>query len=171
MRWLNLFSFFFVGLFGALMLVAAGGMRNSAHGVYVYLPQLVESDVYPCQFSIDRSIVLQVMRDGLKINQDTIAASALPGVMAEIFKTRQEKVALFTAEPDVDFQDVAEMLSSVQAAVPELRLVALTPKVNETSGYWVLRSGGPDGKPVCLSAPMPLLLPVRLHSPLRVHPR
>lgn len=151
MRWLNVFSLFFVGLFGVLMAVAAGGMRNSAHGVYVYVPQLVESDAYPCQSSCDRSIVLQVMRDGLKINQDTVSASALPGIMAEIFKTRQEKIALFMAEPDVDFQHVAELLSSVQAAVPELRLVAITPKQMETDGYWVLRSGGPDRTPVCVS--------------------
>src|SRR6185369_13808988 len=60
----------------------------------------------------DRTIVLQVLRSGggqpaLKINQDDITWEALKGRLADIYKTRAEKVMFIKADTDLPFADVA----------------------------------------------------------------
>jgi biopolymer transport protein ExbD len=68
----------------------------------------------------DRTIVIQVLKNGnsvaYKINQDDVTLETLEGRLAEIFKTRAEKVAFVKADTDLTFADVALAIDKSKAA-------------------------------------------------------
>jgi biopolymer transport protein ExbD len=63
----------------------------------------------------DRTIVVQVLKGSgdhpaLKINQDDVTWENLQGRLSDIFKTRAEKVMFVKADPDLTFNDVAQVI-------------------------------------------------------------
>lgn len=71
--------------------------------------------------SSDRTIVVQVNKGGgdrpsLKINQDDVSWDDLTGRLADIFKTRAEKVMFVKADNDLLFSDVAQVIDKSHAA-------------------------------------------------------
>jgi len=71
--------------------------------------------------SSDRTIVVQVLkgagdRPALKINQDDVTWENLEGRLNDIFKTRAEKVMFVKADPDLTFNDVAQVIDIGHAA-------------------------------------------------------
>jgi len=69
----------------------------------------------------DRTIVVQVLKGGgdrpaLKINQDDVTWDNLEGRLNDIFKTRAEKVMFVKADPDLTFNDVAQVIDIAHAA-------------------------------------------------------
>ncbi len=69
----------------------------------------------------DRTIVVQVLKGGgdkvaLKINQDDVTWENLEGRLNDIFKTRAEKVMFVKADPDLVFNDVAQVIDIAHAA-------------------------------------------------------
>ncbi len=63
----------------------------------------------------DRTIVVQLMKGAgdkpaLKINQDDVTWENLEGRLNDIFKTRAEKVMFVKADPDLTFNDVAQVI-------------------------------------------------------------
>jgi biopolymer transport protein TolR len=69
----------------------------------------------------DRTIVVQVLkgagdRPALKINQDDATWDNLEGRLNDIFKTRAEKVMFVKADPDLTFNDVAQVIDIAHAA-------------------------------------------------------
>jgi biopolymer transport protein TolR len=52
----------------------------------------------------------------LKINQDEVTWDHLQGQLEEIFKTRAEKVAFVKGDPDLTFEQVAQVIDKVHAA-------------------------------------------------------
>ena len=63
----------------------------------------------------DRTIVVQLMKGAgdkpaLKINQDDVTWENLEGRLNDIFKTRAEKVMFVKADPDLMFNDVAQVI-------------------------------------------------------------
>jgi len=70
--------------------------------------------------SNDRTIVIQVLKNGnsvaYKINQDDVTLDTLEGRLADIFKTRAEKVAFVKADTDLTFADVATAIDKSKAA-------------------------------------------------------
>jgi|SRR5271166_5649540 len=69
----------------------------------------------------DRTIVVQVLkgsgdRPALKINQDDATWDNLEGRLNDIFKTRAEKVMFVKADPDLVFNDVAQVIDIAHAA-------------------------------------------------------
>ncbi len=69
----------------------------------------------------DRTIVVQVLRGpgdkpALKINQDDVTWENLEGRLNDIFKTRAEKVMFVKADPDLVFNDVAQVIDIAHAA-------------------------------------------------------
>jgi biopolymer transport protein ExbD len=71
--------------------------------------------------SNDRTIVVQLLRGGgdkpaLKINQDDVTWENLEGRLNDIFKTRAEKVMFVKADPDLTFNDVAQVIDIAHAA-------------------------------------------------------
>jgi biopolymer transport protein TolR len=69
----------------------------------------------------DRTIVVQVLKGAgdkaaLKINQDDVTWENLEGRLNDIFKTRAEKVMFVKADPDLTFNDVAQVIDIGHAA-------------------------------------------------------
>ncbi len=69
----------------------------------------------------DRTVVVQVNKGGgdrpsLKINQDDVSWDDLTGKLADIFKTRAEKVMFVKADNDLLFSDVAQVIDKSHAA-------------------------------------------------------
>jgi len=141
MRWLNLFSYFFVGLFAALMvfMMAASVEGNISIGV-IYL-RVIEPTSPTSGFSNctnDRTLVLQIFRNHATINHEEISEQRLPAVVAEIMKTRAEKSLFVWASRDIDFERFAVTLGKVQAAVPDLHFIVLTDDDLNNPG-WCIR--------------------------------
>jgi len=71
--------------------------------------------------SNDRTIVVQVLKGprdkpALKINQDDVTWDTLEGRLNDIFKTRAEKVMFVKADPELPFNDVAQVIDIAHAA-------------------------------------------------------
>jgi len=63
----------------------------------------------------DRTIVVQLLKGAgdkpaLKINQDDVTWENLEGRLNDIFKTRAEKVMFVKADPDLTFDNVAQVI-------------------------------------------------------------
>jgi biopolymer transport protein TolR len=73
------------------------------------------------QQETDRTIVVQVLKGAgdkaaLKINQDDVTWENLEGRLNDIFKTRAEKVMFVKADPELTFNDVAQVIDIAHAA-------------------------------------------------------
>jgi biopolymer transport protein TolR len=84
--------------------------------------------------SQDRTVVLQVLRSGggqpgLKINQDDVTWENLKGRLADIYKTRAEKVMFIKADTDLPFADVASAIDIAHMADPDIKVGLITAKV------------------------------------------
>ena len=69
----------------------------------------------------DRTVVVQLLKGAgdkasLKINQDDVTWENLEGRLNDIFKTRAEKVMFVKADPDLTFNDVAQVIDISHAA-------------------------------------------------------
>jgi biopolymer transport protein TolR len=82
----------------------------------------------------DRTIVVQVLRSGggqpaLKINQDDVTWENLQGRLADIYKTRAEKVLFVKADTDLPFADVASVIDVAHMSDPDIKVGLITAKV------------------------------------------
>jgi len=81
----------------------------------------------------DRTIVVQVLRGGgsvvYKINQDDIQLNDLQGKLADIYKTRAEKVMFVKGDNDLYFQDVAQVIDIAHSADPDIKVGLITAKI------------------------------------------
>ena len=69
----------------------------------------------------DRTIVVQVLKGNgdqaaLKINEDDVTWDNLEGRLNDIFKTRAEKVMFVKADPDLTFNEVAQVIDIAHSA-------------------------------------------------------
>ena len=69
----------------------------------------------------DRTVVVQLLKGAgdkanLKINQDDVTWEDLEGKLNDIFKTRAEKVMFVKADPDLTFNEVAQVIDISHAA-------------------------------------------------------
>jgi len=77
----------------------------------------------------DRTIVVQLLKGSgdkaaLKINQDDVTWENLEGRLNDIFKTRAEKVMFVKADPDLTFNEVAQVIDiSHSAGVDKVGLI------------------------------------------------
>src|SRR3954465_4012517 len=79
----------------------------------------------------ERTVVLQVLRSGggqptLKINQDEVTWETLKGRLADIYKTRAEKVMFVKADSDLPFADVAAAIDVAHMADPDVKVGLIT---------------------------------------------
>jgi biopolymer transport protein TolR len=90
------------------------------HGLDALVPQ-PPKDKNPPPPS-DRTIVVQLIKGGdptkpnLKINQDDVTWNDLQGRLADIFKTRAERVMFVKGDPEVTFDSVAQVIDIAHAA-------------------------------------------------------
>ena len=77
----------------------------------------------------DRTVVVQLLKGAgdkanLKINQDDVTWEDLEGKLNDIFKTRAEKVMFVKADPDLTFNEVAQVIDiSHSAGVDKVGLI------------------------------------------------
>jgi len=77
----------------------------------------------------DRTVVVQLLKGSgdkasLKINQDDVTWENLGGRLNDIFKTRAEKVMFVKADPDLTFNEVAQVIDiSHSAGVDKVGLI------------------------------------------------
>jgi biopolymer transport protein TolR len=84
----------------------------------------------------DRTIVVQVIapqnaggRATLKINQDDVGWDQLETRLADIFKTRAEKVMFVKGDDNLSFSDVAQVIDIAHSADLSMKIGLITAKV------------------------------------------
>lgn len=81
----------------------------------------------------DRTVVVQVLLDNgktkLKINQDDVSWDDLQQRLTDIFKTRAERVMFVKGDPDVEFQNVAQVIDIAHGTNVVDRVGLITAKI------------------------------------------
>jgi len=81
----------------------------------------------------DRTIVVQALKAGsgvaYKINQEDVRIEDLQGKLADIYKSRAEKVMFVKADTDLPFQTVAQVIDIAHASDPDIKVGLITAKV------------------------------------------
>jgi biopolymer transport protein TolR len=82
----------------------------------------------------DRTVVVQVIaqpgnRPALKINQDDVTWENLEGRLADIYKTRAEKVLFVKGDDKLSFSDVAQVIDIAHSADLSMKIGLITAKV------------------------------------------
>lgn len=82
----------------------------------------------------ERTIVVQVLkvpgnRPALKINQDDVTWERLQATLADIYKTRAEKVMFVKADGELSFSDVANVIDIAHAADLGMKIGLITANV------------------------------------------
>jgi biopolymer transport protein TolR len=81
----------------------------------------------------DRTVVVQVIDDNgktkLKINQEDVTMDNLSTRLTDIFKTRAERVMFVKGDPDVEFQNVAQVIDIARGTNVVDRIGLITAKI------------------------------------------
>jgi biopolymer transport protein TolR len=81
----------------------------------------------------DRTVVVQVLLDNgkvkLKINQEDVSQENLQTRLTDIFKTRAERVMFVKGDPDVEFQNVAQVIDIARGTNVIDRIGLITAKI------------------------------------------
>ncbi|HEY2393228.1 MAG TPA: biopolymer transporter ExbD [Candidatus Angelobacter sp.] len=81
----------------------------------------------------DRTVVVQVLEDNgkikLKINQEDVTMENLSTRLTDIFKTRAERVMFVKGDPDVEFQNVAQVIDIARGTNVVDRIGLITAKI------------------------------------------
>lgn len=81
----------------------------------------------------DRTVVVQVLLDNgkvkLKINQEDVTQENLQQRLTDIFKTRAERVMFVKGDPDVEFQNVAQVIDTARGTNVIDRIGLITAKI------------------------------------------
>ena len=111
----------FAALFLMLTIVAATLQHSKGLSLRVAM-------LGPCGTDDRRVVVVQALSHGrLKINADEVKRDELGDNLEAIFRTRAERLVFVTAEPDLRFRDVADVIDT---ATRRLVHVALLPPLN-----------------------------------------
>ncbi len=85
-------------------------------GLDALVPQPPPPDAQPNQDLLNKTVVVQVNKDGLKINEETTTWETIGGRLEEIFKTRAEKIAFVKGDDDVKFAEVARAIDIMRTS-------------------------------------------------------
>lgn len=97
-------------------------------GLDTLVPQPSPPDAKPDPAMEARTVVVQIGRAGLKINQEDTNWDQLGTRLEEIFKTRAEKVAFVKGEEEIQFADVARAIDIMRGSGVE-KVGLITAKV------------------------------------------
>jgi len=87
------------------------------HGLDALVPQPPPPNQQQNQEMQDKVIVVQVLDNGkLKINDEDTTWETMGGRLADIFKTRAEKIAFVKGDDNVRFADVARAMDIMRAS-------------------------------------------------------
>jgi biopolymer transport protein ExbD len=82
----------------------------------------------------DRTVVVQVLQSNeskpkLKINQEDVSWDNLGSRLTDIFKTRAERVMFVKGDPDVEFQNVAQVIDIAKGTQVVDKVGLITAKI------------------------------------------
>ena len=103
------------------------------HGLEALVPQPPPKENTPPP--PDRTVVVQVLeapgggKPKLKINQDDVSWDNLSNRLTEIFKTRAERVMFVKGDPDIEFQNVAQVIDIAKGTQVVDRVGLITAKI------------------------------------------
>jgi biopolymer transport protein ExbD len=102
-----------------LVLAVFASTPPVSHGFRLRLAKLE-----PCGFDDRRTVVLQALQAGkYRINVEDVTIGELAGKLETIFRTRAERVVFVTAEADVPFSRVAELIDVAATQVDNIALL------------------------------------------------
>jgi biopolymer transport protein TolR len=84
----------------------------------------------------DRTVVVQVLQSNetkpkLKINQEDVSWDNLGSRLTDIFKTRAERVMFVKGDPDVEFQNVAQVIDIAKGTQVVDKVGLITAKIEK----------------------------------------
>src|SRR6516165_11958922 len=103
------------------------------HGLEALVPQPPPKENTPPP--PDRTVVVQGLeapgggKPKLKINQDDVSWDNLNSRLTEIFKTRAERVLFVKGDPDIEFQNVAQVIDIAKGTQVVDRVGLITAKI------------------------------------------
>jgi biopolymer transport protein ExbD len=103
------------------------------HGLEALVPQPPPKENTPPP--PDRTVVVQVLeapgggKPKLKINQDDVSWDNLNSRLTDIFKTRAERVLFVKGDPDIEWQNVAQVIDIAKGTQVVDRVGLITAKI------------------------------------------
>jgi biopolymer transport protein ExbD len=103
------------------------------HGLEALVPQPPPKDQK--SEPPERTVVVQVLeapgggKPKLKINQDDVSWDNLSSRLTDIFKTRAERVMFVKGDPDIEFQNVAQVIDIAKGTQVVDRVGLITAKI------------------------------------------
>lgn len=99
------------------------------HGLEALVPQPPPPNAPPPNPNQDRTVVIIINKDhSMMLNNETTDANRLGPRLEEVFKTRAERVVFVKADPDLEFQAVAQAIDIAKGAGID-KIGLMTPKV------------------------------------------
>jgi biopolymer transport protein TolR len=99
------------------------------HGLEALVPQPPPPNAPPPNPNQDRTVVIVINKDhSMMLNQEPTNVNVLGSRLEEVFKTRAERVVFVKADPDLEFQAVAQAIDIAKGAGID-KIGLMTPKV------------------------------------------
>jgi biopolymer transport protein TolR len=100
------------------------------HGLNTLVPQPPPPNMPPPPPNQDPTVVVEIKADhSMAINSDPVKPEELQNRLADIFKTRAQKVLFIKGDKDLEYRYVAQAIDSAKGADPDMKVGIMTPKV------------------------------------------
>jgi biopolymer transport protein TolR len=100
------------------------------HGLNALVPQPPPPNMPPPPPNQDPTVVVEVKADhSMAINSDPVRAEDLQTRLADIFKSRAQKVLFIKGDKDLEYRYVALAIDAAKGADPDMKVGIMTPKV------------------------------------------
>jgi biopolymer transport protein ExbD len=100
------------------------------HGLNTLVPQPPPPNMPPPPPNQDPTVVVEIKADhSMAINSDPVKPEDLQNRLADIFKTRAQKVLFVKGDKDLEYRYVAQAIDAAKGADPDMKVGIMTPKV------------------------------------------
>jgi len=100
------------------------------HGLNALAPQPPPPNMPPPPPSPDPNVGIEIKADhSMTINTDPVAAKDLQGRLADIFKSRAQKVVFVKGDKDLEYRYVALAIDAAKGAVPDMKVGIMAPRI------------------------------------------
>ena len=100
------------------------------HGLDTLVPQPPPPNMPPPPPNQDPTVVVEIKADhSMTINTDPVKPEDLQARLADIFKSRAQKVVFIKGDKDLEYRYVAIAIDAAKGADPDMKVGLMTPKV------------------------------------------
>jgi biopolymer transport protein TolR len=100
------------------------------HGLDTLVPQPPPPNTPPPPPNQDPTVVVEIKANhDIAINSDPVKPEDLQARLADIFKTRAQKVVFVKGDKDLEYRYVAQAIDAAKGADPDMKVGIMTPKV------------------------------------------